>query len=427
MKVTFIGGGSAKFVSGLVRDMFSFESLHDVKICLMDINAERLIRPEKLVQKMIGDLHLPATVCSTTDQREAIYGADFVVITIMVGGFKHYESDGLIPLKYGVQPTVGDTVGPGAVMRMIRTGPSLVEIGRNVAELAPDAWIFNYSNPMAMATWMLLNQHDKTVGLCHSIQSEYVQLARFLNIPSDEVRYTAGGINHIDFYITLTHQGRDLYPQLLQRKEEILAKHPSLRVKFELLEAIGGWPAEGEMHQNEYYPWFNKNPAMAEEYAAEIMWGFHVDKKGNGERDQIADEQISGIRKIDYARSHEYGAYMFDSILTHTPRVIYGNVRNHGLIENLPTQAVVEVPCLVDARGVQPCRLGRIPMAQAAVMAPHCALHEMATEGVMARDVTLVRQAIQADPLTGAVLTLPQIRQMTDELLVENSDYMKGW
>jgi alpha-galactosidase/6-phospho-beta-glucosidase family protein len=245
---------------------------------------------------------LPATVCSTTDQREAIYGADFVVITIMVGGFKHYESDGLIPLKYGVQPTVGDTVGPGAVMRMIRTGPSLVEIGRNVAELAPDAWIFNYSNPMAMATWMLLNQHDKTVGLCHSIQSEYVQLARFLNIPSDEVRYTAGGINHIDFYITLTHQGRDLYPQLLQRKEEILAKHPSLRVKFELLEAIGGWPAEGEMHQNEYYPWFNKNPAMAEEYAAEIMWGFHVDKKGNGERDQIADEQISGIRKIDYAR-----------------------------------------------------------------------------------------------------------------------------
>ena len=154
----------------------------------------------------------------------------------MVGGFKHYESDGAIPLKYGVQPTVGDTVGPGAVMRLIRTAPVLEQITANVRELAPNAWIFNYTNPMAMVTWTLLNGHDKVVGLCHSIQGSYHQIAGFLGIPADEIRYTAGGINHIDFYITLTHKGEDLYPLLLAKKDEILAKHPSLRVKFELLE-----------------------------------------------------------------------------------------------------------------------------------------------------------------------------------------------
>jgi len=181
------------------------------------------------------------------------------------------------------------------------------------------------------------------------------------------------------------------------------------------------------MHQNEYYPWFNKNAKMAEEYDAEIMWGFNYDKRVNAKLDQVVDDQISGKVKIDYTLSHEFGAWMIDSIQTDTPRVVYGNVANRGLIENLPARAVVEVPCLVDARGVQPCRLGRIPMPLAAVMAPHCALHEMAVEAIQNKDVTLIRQAIQADPLTGAILTLPQIRQMTDELLADNAEYMKDW
>lgn len=426
-KITFIGGGSAKFISGLVRDLFTFEELHDSEICLMDINEERLARSLRLVQRIITDLKLPAKAWTTTDQRAAISGAAYVVVTIMVGGFKHYESDGAIPLKYGVQPTVGDTIGPGAVMRLIRTAPVLNQITRNVRELAPDAWIFNYTNPMAMVTWTLLNGHDKVVGLCHSIQGSYHQIAGFLGIPADEIRYTAGGINHIDFYITLTHNGKDLYPLLLAKKQEILARHPALRVKFELLESIGGWPAEGEMHQNEYYPWFNKNEGMAREYASETMWGYHFDKRINAELDQIVENQISGKWAIDYHRSHEYGAWMIHSIQTNTPRMVYGNVRNHGLIENLPATAVVEVPCHVDASGVLPCRLGRIPMPLAAAMAPHCALHEMAVEAVARKDRNMVRQAIQADPLTGAVLTLPQIRQMTDELLEENCQYMKDW
>jgi len=427
VKITFIGGGSAKFVAKLLQDLFTFESLHAANICLMDIDAQRMQRSARLIQKIIGDLKLPAKISTTTDQRAAIAGADYVIITIMVGGFKHYESDGAIPLKYGIRATVGDTIGPGAMMRMIRTAPVLEEITRNVREVAPNAWIFNYTNPMAMVTWTLLNGHEKVVGLCHSIQGDYHSIAKFLDIPADEIRYTAAGINHIDFYITLTHKGRDLYPLLLAKKQEILAKRPDLRVKFELLEAIGGWPAEGEAHQNEYYAWFNKTAEMLKEYHVETMWGFKFDKRINGELQQIVDDQISGKLPIDYKRSHEYGAWMINAIQTNSPLMVYGNVRNRGLIENLPPQAVVEVPCYVDANGVLPCKVGRIPMPLAAAMAPHCAMHEMAVEAVMRKDRNLVRQAIQADPLTAAVLTLPQIRQMTDELLLENAEYIKNW
>ena len=334
------------------------------------------------MQKIITDLKLPAKVWTTTDQRRAISGSAYVIVTIMVGGFKHYESDGAIPLKYGVQPTVGDTDRAGAVMRLIRTAPVLNEITQNCANWRPDAWIFNYTNPMAMVTWTLLNGHEKVVGLCHSIQGAYHQIAGFLGIPADEVRYTAGGINHVDFYITLTHKGKDLYPLLLAKKDEILAKHPSLRVKFELLESIGGWPAEGEMHQNEYYPWFNKNEAMAREYASETMWGFHFDKRINGELDQIVEDQISGKRPIDYRRSHEYGAWMIHSIADeHAADGLWQRAQSWA--DREPAGAGGgggAVPC--GCSGVLPCRLGRIPMPLAAAMAPHCALHEMAVEAV---------------------------------------------
>jgi len=428
-KVTFIGGGSAKFVAGLVRDLFSFEPLGDSTICLMDIDEERLARSRRLVRKMIADRDLPATVTSTTDQREAIEGADYVIVTVMVGGFRHYESDGAIPVKYGVLPTVGDTIGPGAVFRLIRTAPVVHEIVRNVKETAPDAWVFNYTNPMAMITWAFLAAgHERTVGLCHSIQGSYRQIADFLGIDWRQVRYTAGGINHVDFYLTLQHEGRDLYPMLLAKKDEILARHPDLRVKFELLEHLGYWPAEGQHHQTEYFPWFRKNRPMGEEhYAIETMWGYHFDKRINAELDRIVENRIAGREPIDYERSFEYGAWMIHSIETDTPRLVYGNVGNRGLIENLPPQAVVEVPCHVDGGGVRPGRVGKLPLSLAAAMTPHVLCHEMAIQGVLHKDRRLIHQAVQADPMTAAVLTLPKIRDMVDELFQENAEYVRDW
>lgn len=428
-KITFIGGGSAKFIAALTRDLFTFEQLREIHVCLMDIDKERLDRSERLIRKMITDLKLPSKVTTTMNQRQAIEGSDYVMITIMVGGFKHYESDGAIPTKYGVLPTVGDTIGPGAVFRLIRTAPVVQEVVRNVRETAPHAWIFNYTNPMAMITWMALaSGWERTVGLCHSIQGAYWQIAEILGIPAAEVQYTAGGINHIDFYLTLTHKGKDLYPLLLAKKDEVLAKHPQLRVKFELLEHIGYWPAEGEGHQTEYYPWFRKNRKMAEQhYKVKTMFGYRFDKQYNSEKDQSAEDQIAGRKPIDYKRSHEYGAFMVNSIETNTPYLVYGNGRNRGMIENLPPQAVVEVPCHVDGNGVSTCRVGKLPLSLAAVITPHILCHEMAIEGVLNKDRKLIMQAIQADPLTGAILTLPRIKEMVNELFHENREYTRDW
>ena len=428
-KVTFIGGGSAKFVAGLVRDLFTFDELQDTHVCLMDINEQRMDRSYRLVQRIINDLKLPATVTATRDQCEAIAGSDYVMVTVMVGGFKHYESDGAIPVKYGVLPTVGDTIGPGAVCRLIRTVPVVQEIVRNVKETSPNAWIFNYTNPMAMITGSFIAAgHEKTIGLCHSIQGDYKTLAGLLGVPHEEVTYTAGGINHIDFYLTLKHKGRDIYPLLLAKKDEILGKHPDLLVKFELLESLGGWPAEGQYHQTEYYPWFRKNAQLGEEhYAVPTMWGYNFDKLLNRNLDSAAERQITGEEKIKYERSHEYGAWMIHSIETDTSRTVYGNVPNRGLISNLPAHAVVEVPCHVDINGVAPCRVGEIPLPLAAAMTPHTLCHEMAIKGVFNKNRELIRQAMQADPLTSTVLTLPEIRKMAEELMEANSEYMTDW
>ncbi len=428
-KITFIGGGSAKFVGGLVRDIFTFEELQDSRICLMDINPQRLERSKAYTFKMIADLKIKAQVETTLDQRRALDGAAYVIVTIMVGGFKHYKTDGLIPRKYGVLPTVGDTIGPGGVIRLVRTAPVVEQIARNLQKLSPAAWVFNYTNPLAMVTWTLLDAgHERTVGLCHSIQSSYKEIANLLGIPHEEVTYTAGGINHINFYLTLQHKGKDLYPRLLARKNAILRQRPSLRVKFELLEHLGGWPAEGEYHQTEYYPWFRKNARTAEKhYASPTMWGYKWDKYHNTRSDRFTDEMIAGRRPLDLNRSHEFGAFMIHAMETNTPCAIYGNVRNRNLIENLPANAVVEVPCLVDVNGVQPCRVGRIPSPLAAVMLPHISVHEMAVAGVFARSRKQVVQAVQADPLTGAILTLPEITRMMKDLFAANRGYMKGW
>ena len=426
--ITFIGGGSAKFVSELIRDVFTYDSLKGSCIRLMDIDAERLDRGKRIVQRTIDQAKVPARVETYADRKEAVRGADFVVVTIMSGGFKHYKSDAEIPMQYGVLPTVGDTIGPGGVFRLIRTEPVLAGLAEELAEVAPNAWILNYSNPMAMNTWALhAAGHKRTVGLCHSIQGMYRHIAGWLGIPADEVRYTAAGINHINFYLTLTHNGRDLYPDLLAKEQEIVAKQPQESVRFELLRHIGYWPAEGAEHQSEYYPWFRKNPEIVATYGAETMWGYNFDFKLNGWLLNSIEDQIAGRKPICFDRGHEYGAGIIDGLVSGTESSFYGNVPNEGLIDNLPRESVVEVPCLVNANGIFPCRMGRIPPQLAAVMTPHIHVHQMALEGVRRRDRELIRLAIQADPLTGAICTLPQIHKMVDDLFAENAAWMRHW
>jgi alpha-galactosidase len=427
-KITFIGGGSAKFVSELVKDIFTYPALRSSRICLMDIDAERLDRAKRIVTKLIGEFKATATVETTMDQRAAVAGADYVVMTVMVGGFKHYKSDATIPMKYGVLPTVGDTIGPGGVFRLVRTAPVLFELAKNLREVAPKAWVLNYANPMAMNTWTLVDAgHTRTVGLCHSVQGSYREIAKWLNVPADEVRYTAAGINHVNFYLTLTHKGRDLYPDLLAAADRVCKEHPRFKVTFELLKYFGHWVCEGPEHQSEYSPYFRKSQATADHYSSETMWGYNFDSKLNGWLLQQVEDQISGKKAICFERGHEYGSGIINALETNESVMVYGNVRNDQLIENLPQGSLVEVPCHIDANGIFPCRMGRIPTKLAAIMTPHIHVHEMALEGVKRKSRRMIREAITADPLTAGICTLPQIEAMVDELFVENADWTRDW
>ena len=427
-KISFIGGGSAKFVSELVKDIFTYPALSGSRICLMDIDAPRLDRAKRAVQKLIEAFGVSATVETTMDQRAAVSGSDFVVVTVMVGGFKHYESDARIPMKYGVLNTVGDTAGPGGVFRLVRTRPVLAELAKNLRETAPNAWVLNYANPMAMNTWALIDAgHTKTVGLCHSIQGAYRHIAEWIGVNPDEVRYTAAGLNHINAYLTLTHKGRDLYPDLLAAEAKIIEKEPRQKVTFELLRRLGHWFAEGPEHQSEYYGWFRKNQATADEYSSETMWGFNFDSKLNGWLLNEVEDMIAGRKPVNRKRGTEYGSGIINALVSGEPCSFYGNVRNDRLIDNLPEGCVVEVPCLADANGVFAAHVGKIPPQLAAVMAPHVFVHEMAVAGTRDKDRTMIRRAIQADPLTHAVCTLPQIDAMVEELFVENAAYVADW
>ena len=427
-KIVFIGGGSAKFVREVVVDLFGYPELQDAEIVLMDIDSERADRSRRLVDKMIADRVLPAKVWSTTDRRKALAGADYVIVTIMVGGLEAYKADIDIPAKYGVFQAVSDTVGPGAVMRVIRTAPVLAGIAQELKELAPHAWLLNYANPMAMNVWTInASGWTRAVGLCHSIQHLYRAIGHWLSIHYQEIKYTAGGINHLDFYLTVTHNGRDLYPDLLTAAPRILAESPCERSRFELLEYLGHFPAEGPQHQTEYYPWFRKDQKTIDYYRAETYWGYALDSANYRERVVEIDQQIAGARPITYDRSLEYGASIIHALETGDAESFYGNVPNNGLIENLPAQAMVEVPCVADRNGIIAGRVGRIPAQLAAVMQPHISVHEMAVIGTLTKNKRMIRQAIQGDPLTGAILTLPRIREMVDELLMYNRSYMQDW
>ncbi|MDR3707354.1 MAG: hypothetical protein P4L33_03565 [Capsulimonadaceae bacterium] len=427
-KIVFIGGGSAKFVREVSVDLFSFPELQDIHMTIMDVDAERATRSERLVRKMTADLGIRATTDSTTDRRRALEGADYVIVTIMVGGLKHYHSDVAIPAKYGVYQTVSDTIGPGGVFRTVRTAPVLRGIVEDLQAVAPNAWVLNYANPMAMNCWTFRDcGWSKVIGLCHSIQAAYKGLGDWLGIPHNEITYTAGGINHINFYLRLEHNGKDMYPMLKAISDKKIAENPMLRAPLELLAYLDHYPAEGPIHQFEYYPWFCKSKDSPAQYGAPTFFGFNVDSKNFQDRTIEIEEQIAGTRPINYKRSLEYGSWIIHSLETGSVNEFYGNVPNGGLISNLPPQAIVEVPCVARKAGITPGRVGAIPPQLAAVMAPHIAVHEMAVTGTLTKNRRLIRQAIQADPMTAAVLTLPKISEMVDEMFEENSEYVANW
>lgn len=428
-KITFIGGGSSKFIRQIMVDLFLMEELENLELVLMDIDRERLAISERLANLIIRQMGVSASCLATTDRRAALAGADYVVITVMVGGFEKYKLDVEIPAKYGVFQTISDSTGPGALMRIVRTAPVLIGLAEELKEVAPDAWVLNYANPMAMNTWTLRRAGvRKCVGLCHSIQGCIAwNFSRWFGIPAGDFTVSAGGINHLNFYLKLECRGRDFYPELRAAEERIIREEPGEKIRFELLRRLDYFPAEGPMHQAEYSAWFMKDEKTGGTFGAETGFGYRNDFRNAVEKKREALDILSGEKEISIQRSEEYAPEIIRALETGKALEIYGNVNNTGLIENLPDDCVVEVPCLVGKDTIKPCYVGKIPPQLAAVMTPHVFLYELAVNAVFQRDRRLLLQALQTDPLTGAVLTLPQIEELFRELCTANQEYIKKW
>lgn len=429
-KITFIGAGSVVFTRNLCSDILLTPALQHSTITLMDIDAGRLAQARDLVQTLIDARKLDAKVEATTDRREAVRGADYVITTFQQGGLEAYALDIEIPQKYGVEQCVGDTLGPGGVFRSLRTIPVLIELGREMDELAPDALLLNYVNPMAANCWAFDKATGRPhVGLCHSVQGTSEMLAKWIDVPYDQVVFRCAGINHQAFFLNFRRGDEDLYPRIRQAVErpEVYAQEP---VRIELMKSFGLFVTESSGHASEYVPYFRKSAQMVNDdlvprFTDHVNHWFDYGRTGGYLRhciDRLDQSQsdyqalISGAKIPPTQRTHEYGSAIMEAIETNQPARINGNVPNRDLIANLPPGCCVEVPCLVDGSGIQPTRVDGYPPQLAALNRTNINVQELIVHAALSGDVDAIHHAVLLDPLTAAVCTLPQIHAMVGEM-----------
>jgi alpha-galactosidase len=429
-KVAFIGAGSTVFAQNLIGDILGFPALRDTtSLALMDIDGERLRTSEVVARRVADTLGARTVVSSTADQREALDGADFVITMMQVGGYRPATvTDFEVPKRYGLRQTIGDTLGVGGIMRGLRTIPVLLELARDVEELCPDALLLQYVNPMVMNCWALTEATDvRTVGLCHSVQSTAATIARDVGVPPDEVDFVCAGINHLAFYLRLEHQGEDLYPRLRRVLDDGRVPE-SNRVRYEVLRHFGYFVTESSEHFAEYCPWFIKDgrPDLIEQFNVPL------DEYLERCERQIADwEAMRGKLEngaaLDVRRSAEYGGRIINAIETGEPFTFNGNVPNRDadgapLLDDFPPSAVVEVPCVADADGVVPRRIGVLPPQLAGLIRTNLNVHELVVRAALERRREHVYHAAMLDPHTGAELSLGEIRALVDDLLAAHGE-----
>ncbi|MEZ4539236.1 MAG: alpha-glucosidase/alpha-galactosidase [Chloroflexota bacterium] len=426
-QIAFIGAGSTVFAKNLLGDILSFPELAGSTIYLHDIDEARLRTSEIVANRLARTLEARATIIATTDRRAALAGADYVITMFQIGGYKPATvTDFEIPKRYGLRQTIADTLGIGGIMRGLRTIPVLLDLCREMETLCPDAWLLNYVNPMAMNCWAIGQATTvKTVGLCHSVQGTAEQLARDINVPVDEINYLCAGINHMAFYLRFERQGEDLYP--LIRRVIADGRVPDWnRVRYEAFAALGYFVTESSEHFSEYVPWFLKRdrPDLVERY--HIPLDEYITRCEN---QIVAWEMMRGFLENDslemsVERTHEYGAYIIHSLETGAPRVVYGNVPNDHLIDNLPAGCCVEVPCLVDGNGIQPTKIGYLPPQLAALMQTNVNVQSLTVEAALTRKREHIYHAAMLDPHTAAELDLGQIRSLVDDLIAAHGEWL---
>jgi len=432
-KFAFIGAGSLGFTAGLARDILSFDAFKDCEIHLMDIHEGRLAYAQKAVQKLVDAGKYPAKVYATTDRKAALKGADGVLITILQGGVDVWRHDIEIPKKYGIDICVGDTRGPSGVMRFLRTAPVMLDIIRDVEVLCPDAIVLNYTNPMGMLCSYLQRMSKVNItGLCHSVQGTAEMLAGWIGADMKDVTYTCSGINHTAFYTDFKVNGKDVYPQIKEKVLNDPAVANAEPVRNEMYLQLGYYPTESSGHNSEYLPWFRKRPDLIEKYCT------HGTNWNPGEHAYILKEYMDAEAtweakfseylaedKIDLDRGEEYASFVFNAIFGDgTPFVFNSNQLNNGLISNVSANACVETPVLATPAGIQYLRTDPLPDNLAVLVDLSARIEVLAVNAAITGDKELVVQANMFDPLTASVLSMAEIRTMTEEMLEKNKDFL---
>lgn len=420
IKIAVIGAGSVVFAKTLISDLLQFPALSDCTISLMDIDGRRLATIEQLARRMIAQLGVSARIEATLDLREACRGARFAITTVQVGGYRPSTVvDFEIPARYGLAQTIGDTLGVGGVFRALRTIPVLTEVARALEQVgAPDALLLNYTNPMAMNMWAI---HRLTafpaVGLCHSIQSSAEQISSYCGWKSEEIDYLVAGINHMAFFLRFEHRGKDAYPFLFRAAQDP-AIYSCDRVRFEMMQRLGYFVTESSEHHAEYVPYFiHHGKEIVEKFRVPINEYLRRCESQIESWDRTEADLLDPSRKLDTTRSVEYGPVIINSLVSGHPSVVYGNVPNTRLIENLREGCCVEVPCLVDRLGLQPTHIGNLPPQLSALISTNINVQELTVEAAVTRRREFIYHAVMMDPHTASSLPLDKIWKMCDDLI----------
>lgn len=428
-QITIIGAGSAVFSRQLITDILQIEGLDEGRFALVDIDAERLELTHRIAERLIIHSGKRWSVTASTNRREVLAGSDFIINTIEVAGLPNVDHDFEIPMKYGVNQCIGDTIGPGGIFKALRTGPAWLDILHDAEQLCPHALVLNYTNPMSILTLAALTgTRMRTVGLCHSVQGTSEALAEYLEVPLAELEWRCAGLNHNAWFTQLRHHGQDMYPRLRERAK-ISAIYEQDPIRFEFMLYFGAFVSEGSGHFSEYTPYFRKRPELIERYCRDGYLGetgfyAHNWSTWREENDTEIREMLDGTRPLDLTRSYEYGSNIVEAIVLNRPTVFYGNVRNTGLIDNLP-DGCVEVACLVDRNGVQPTHFGTLPEQLAAINRSHMAIHSLMSEALLTHNKEAARYALLLDPLTAAVCSPAEISSMFDEMWEAERAYLQ--
>jgi len=420
-RIAFIGAGSVVFTKNLLGDILAIPELRGVEIALHDIDLDRLATAEAMARYVARERAASPAITTHAERRAALDGADYVINMVQIGGHEATLLDFELPARHGLRQTIADTLGIGGIFRTLRTADHMLALGREMADLCPRAWLLNYTNPMAMLCWLVYGgtPTQNVVGLCHSVQFTIGDLAELVDVPAEEVTFLAAGLNHQAFILRFEHDGEDLYPRL----DERIDSDPELqrRVRVQLYRRLGYFPTESSEHAAEYVPWFMRHDDEIERHRIPVDEYIRRSEENLAEYERVKSV-LARAEAMPLARSNEYAASIIHSMETGQPCVIYGNVRNTGLLPGLPEDCCVEVPCLVDGTGLHPVAVLEYPAELAALNRTFENVVELTVRAVLEERPELVRHAAMLDPNTAATLTLDEIDALCDELIRAHGD-----